>query len=491
MDPLRRLRWGGALAVTGMLLITGCAPGGATGAASAANAGGSAYAKITYNTAGFLAPSQSGPQPGFGPSHDLDNESAPKPGPYSVAVGNSKVTFMFPNVTGSKPPKDVLDIPGGASGTFTVSHGHYSALYFLASVAGGPQPAQVVLTYSDGTKQTVDAAFDDWCTLEVGHTPVAGTYPAWQGVTRIGESTGGSNNVSGGGYSGSSQGCGLYVSGVNVDKTKVLTSVAVDNTLPSVPSAFSYDIQNVNPKSRINIVAATATTAPLVSAPATASLALTLPAQQPVTLAPTASKLCAAGPAAAQWSAVPSSTVKSVPPGQLRITPSGGDGPWLLGVHDNRYSLYGIGYYAPTNSGMVYLSTGGGVPAGTKNVMLCVEYYDASKTTSSQTGNWLTVQYSGTNPKGPVNGAYDSTTESYALTGTGQWLTASFTLTDINFAKGDPGAAKENGGADMRVDYNAPTYFDRFWLVTTGVQPTQALATTDTATLDAFMSKYQ
>lgn len=226
------------------------------------------------------------------------------------------------------------------------------------------------------------------------------------------------------------------------------------------------------------------------SAP-TSPAALTLPAQQPVALAPTASPLCSAGPSAAQWSAVPSSTVKSMPSGQFRVAPSGGDGPWLLGVHAKRYSLYGIGYNPPTQSGYVYLATDGGLPAGTKNAMLCVEYYDAAKTASAKTGDWLTVQYSGTNPKGPVGGAYDNSTESYALTGTGKWLTASFTLTDINFAKGEPGAAKENSGADLRVFYNAPTYFDRFWLVTKGVKPTQALAAPDAAALTAFIAKYR
>jgi hypothetical protein len=209
-----------------------------------------------------------------------------------------------------------------------------------------------------------------------------------------------------------------------------------------------------------------------------------------VVLAPTASPLCSAGPSAAKWSAVPSSTVKSMPTGQFRVAPSGGDGPWLLGVHAKRYSLYGIGYNPPTQSGYVYLATDGGIPAGTKNALLCVEYYDAAKTTSAKTGDWLTVEYSGTNPKGPVGGAYDNSTESYALTGTGKWLTASFTLTDINFAKGEPGAAKENSGADLRVAYNAPTYFDRFWLVTKGVKPTKALSGPDTAALTAFIAKY-
>lgn len=226
-------------------------------------------------------------------------------------------------------------------------------------------------------------------------------------------------------------------------------------------------------------------------APTGPPASLVLPTQQPVRLAPTASPLCAKGPASAALSAVPNGAVKAMPAGQLRITPSGGDGPWLLGVHDNRYSLYGIGYNAPTDNGYVYLSTNGGIPAGTKNVMLCVEYFDAARTTSAATGDWLTVQYSGTNTQGPLNGAYDNSSESYALTGSGHWLTASFTLTAINFAKGEPGAGKENGGADLRVYYNSPTYFDRFWLVTSAVPATQALSTLNRTALDAFIAKYQ
>lgn len=258
----------GALAVAGMLLLAGCGSaagnggtatttGGASGAASGAAAGGPAFAKITYNAAGFLAPAETGPQPGFGPNHDLDNESAPPAGAYKVKNGSTSVTFQFPNVKGSPPPNDILDVPVGGSGNFTVPAGNYSTLYFLASVAGGPQPAQVVLTYKDGTKDTLNAAFDDWCTLEIGNTPVTGTFAAWQGVTRIGEVDGATNDVSANGYTGDAKGCGLYVSSVKVNKTKVLTSVEVDNTLSDVPAEFP-DITKISTNARINIVAATA-----------------------------------------------------------------------------------------------------------------------------------------------------------------------------------------------------------------------------------------
>jgi len=500
----------GATAVTMMMLLAGCGPAAQTAASSTAQssasssaagvksaasstsqpaveATGAAYATVPYNLAGFLAPNQKGPQPGYGNNHDLDNQSAPKPGKYNAQVGNLDVPFMFPNVTGATPPKDVLNLPFGKSGTLTVAPGHYQAFFFLASVAGGPEPAQVVLTYQDGSKQTEYVAFDDWCSVEVGnHTPVLGTYAAWQGVARIGETDGSSNLVGG-------KGCGLYVSSVPVDNSRVLTSVTVGNTLKSVVGPVAYVLSNVQSGSRVNIVAATATATPAPALPSAPPLAL--PAQQPVTLAQTASSLCAKGPTSPALTAVPVGLLKvPLPLGQLQIASSGGDGPWLLGVHDTRSSLYGMGLYAPgvpTNTGYVYLSTDGGIPAGTKNAMLCVEYYDGSKTTSTKTGDWLAAQYSGTNAQGPGNGAYDYSTESYALTGTGKWLTASFTLTNINFANGDVGEGQENGGADLRVYYNSPTYFDRFWLVTTGVQPTQALAAPNTSALDGFVQKYQ
>ena len=40
------------------------------------------------------------------------------------------------------------------------------------------------------------------------------------------------------------------------------------------------------------------------------------------------------------------------------------------------------------------------------------------------------------------------------------------------------------------VQYNTPTYFDRFWLVVNGVKPTAALAGMNTAALTAHIAKY-
>lgn len=240
----------------------------------------------------------------------------------------------------------------------------------------------------------------------------------------------------------------------------------------------------------LGAVASAALGAMPASAAAAGGAGLRLPRQEAVTLAPTASALCAKGPAGAKWSAVPSGSVPSLPPGQSFIAASGGDGPWLLTPWQGRLSLFGAGYYAPTDAGFVYISSNGGLPKGTTTAMLCVEYYDAARTTSAKTGDWLAVQYSGLNPKGPVNGAYDSAPELYALTGTHKWLTASFTLSDINFAPGDKGVAAENSGADLRVQYNTPTYFDRFWFVATGVKPGPDLAAPNMATLTQFIAKY-
>ncbi len=217
---------------------------------------------------------------------------------------------------------------------------------------------------------------------------------------------------------------------------------------------------------------------------------LVLTAQQPVRLAPTASKLCATPPRTASLSAFPMTSSLEVVPKQLQIVASQGDGVWFMSSFHKHYSLYGAGYNAPTRSGYVYFDPQQLVPAKTANVMLCAEYYDATRTTSSKTGNWFTAQYSGTNPKGPIQGAYDNVPEAYATTGTHHWLVASFTMGGINFAAGDSGIGKENAGASFRLYYNTPTYFDRFWIVTKGVPSTRPLSTLNTKTLSAFIAKY-
>ncbi len=217
---------------------------------------------------------------------------------------------------------------------------------------------------------------------------------------------------------------------------------------------------------------------------------LVLSAQQPVHLAPTASRLCATPPAKASMSAFPLTSSLEVVPNQLLVTTSQGDGVWFLAGYQKHYALYGAGYYPPTRGGYVYFNPQQIVAAKTKNVMLCVEYYDASRTTSAKTGDWLTVQFAGTNTAGPVHGAYDNVPEAYATTGTHHWLVASFTMGGITFAKGEPGIGTENGGSSFRLQYNTPTYFDRFWLVTKGVPSTAPLSALNSQTLPSFISKY-
>ncbi len=230
----------------------GTSSGGGSGASAVKGA-----ATLSFNAVGFLHPGQTGPTPGFGPNNDLNNATAPKPGPYPVTAGSAKVTFYFPNVS-SKSSNSILDVAYGKSASFKVPAGKYSHLYFLAGVASGPEPATIVLHYKGGSTSKQVAAFDDWCTVEISHKPVPGTYPSWQGESRVLEKSGATGNVKGGTYSSPNQGCGLYVSSVPVDKTKTLTSVDVQNTLTAVPSSLSKSITSVNKSSRINIVAVTA-----------------------------------------------------------------------------------------------------------------------------------------------------------------------------------------------------------------------------------------
>ena len=219
--------------------------------------------------------------------------------------------------------------------------------------------------------------------------------------------------------------------------------------------------------------------------------ALHLGHQQPITLAPGASRACATEPTQPTLSAFPAPAANVVAPaGQLLVAPPQGDGPWQVEARAGHYALLASGFWPPTSRGYVYFNTQQSLPAGTKNVVLCAEYYDAHRTTSVTKGDWLTAQFSGTNSAGPNHGAYDNVPEVYATTGTHRWIVASFTMSGINFAKGDKGAGMENNGTDFRIQYNAPTYFDRFWLVTKGAPTAKSLATVNTAALSAFVAKY-
>lgn len=255
----------GILAVS--LLLSACGGTGpaatskkATSPTQKAQASPPAEVTIPFNMVAFLAPGKTGPRPGFSEYGDLDNQTAPPAGPYTVTVGGTKVTFNFPATKSTD--KDSLAISyGEPSPTLKVTPGHYGHVYFLAAVAGGPQPAEAVLAYSDGSTQQEPVGFDDWCTVEVGGTLVPGTYAAWQGQKVIAQSNGSTATVSKNGYSGSAQGCGLYVSSVPVNESKTLTGVQIDNTLHTVPAALAADItqvQTAKHSGRINIIAVTA-----------------------------------------------------------------------------------------------------------------------------------------------------------------------------------------------------------------------------------------
>ncbi len=209
------------------------------------------------------------------------------------------------------------------------------------------------------------------------------------------------------------------------------------------------------------------------------------PTAPPVVLAKGASSLCSKVPAAktglevdlnkADWPSA--TTATGLTP--INYNQPGQDGAFIAQTVDGRHGIAVMPGQGPDGKYYsyleLYLTAGGVVPAGTKNVMLCLEYDD------SIAGVPLTLQYSGTNTAGPVSGAYDASPDIYVTGGTKQWLVGSFTMTDINFAKGDPGVGKENGNADFRVTSQSqgqatPFTVDRAWLVVSGVPATQSLA---------------
>ena len=242
------------------LALAGCGgPASGTGKPSPSKGTSShaVFVHMPFNTVAFLAPGKKGPNPGFSTFGDLDNATAPHPGPYATHAGKAKVTFRFPS-TGSTA-KDSLALSYGQKVRLAVHPGKYRHLYLLAGVAGGPQPAMAVLHYKDGTTTPVPVAFDDWCTVEIAHAPVAGTYSAWQGKALVGEASGKLFPVAHNGYHGKAQRCGLYVSVVAINPAHTLTAVGIDNTLTSVPQGLSgiTQVQTRAPAGRINLVAAT------------------------------------------------------------------------------------------------------------------------------------------------------------------------------------------------------------------------------------------
>lgn len=210
----------------------------------------------------------------------------------------------------------------------------------------------------------------------------------------------------------------------------------------------------------------------------------------PVTLAPGASSACAKGPTNPHLDVALDNVGVSAP--QLGSdtleainfnNPTEGDGPFVPVSIGGRAAIQVVAGHSngKTDSwGELYFTSNGAVPAGTQNVELCLETYDASA------GDVLATDFSGTNTKGPQSGAYDAAPQAYLTAGTDKWLTVSFQFSGINFEAGATGAGAENGQADFRVQIGPPltgqVYFDRAWLVTTKVPPGQSLNSTPGAT---------
>ncbi len=202
------------------------------------------------------------------------------------------------------------------------------------------------------------------------------------------------------------------------------------------------------------------------------------------TLAPGASTLCSTAPTN------PKLTVTLNSPGSPTINSSyaglqvlnedaaGADGPFTIAPIDGKTvvePLAGKGTNGAFTYSQLYFSANGGVPASVKNAELCLEAYDA------KAGQVISADFSGTNPAGPVGGAYDAAPEAYVTSGTDKWYTLSFNLSGIAFQSGGSGIAKENGSADFRVGLQPPlqqgaVYFERAWLVTNGVPTVPSLS---------------
>ncbi len=205
-----------------------------------------------------------------------------------------------------------------------------------------------------------------------------------------------------------------------------------------------------------------------------------------VTLAPGASPLCAQAPSASHLAVNlngPGVGSPQATSGTLQAVnyndPQQGDGPFApvtVGGRSAIQILPGRSNGKATSWGELYFATNGAVPAGTRDVELCIETYDASA------GDVLAADFSGTNTAAPQRGAYDAAPEAYLTTGSDRWLTISFPFNGINFAAGDAGAGLENAQADFRVQVGPPltgqVVFDRAWLVTTKVPTGQSLDAT-------------
>ena len=98
--------------------------------------------------------------------------------------------------------------------------------------------------------------------------------------------------------------------------------------------------------------------------------------------------------------------------------------------------------FAPTQYGgpYVYLKVDDSFKwAETMNVSVVVDFFDAARGT-------LGLEFDGSDPSAPFQGAYTSSPEKIALSGSKTWRTATFTLDQARFLN------LENGGADFRLN---------------------------------------
>ena len=202
-------------------------------------------------------------------------------------------------------------------------------------------------------------------------------------------------------------------------------------------------------------------------------------------LAPKANKLCATPPSNPKLDlrldtpGAPTVNSSDVALQAINESAQGSDGPFTLASVDNTTVVEPVAGSSSTGTpltyGELYFSTNGAIPASVKNVEICVEVYDAAASEG------ISAQFSGTNPAGPVNGAYDAAPEAYVTSGTKQWYTLSFNFSGIAFQAGGAGIGLENGSADFRINIGPPiqqgaVYFKRIWLVTQNVPTNPSLA---------------
>jgi hypothetical protein len=103
-------------------------------------------------------------------------------------------------------------------------------------------------------------------------------------------------------------------------------------------------------------------------------------------------------------------------------------------------------YFAPTQYAgryMYFKADDGFKWAETMNVQVVVDFFDAARGS-------LTLQFDGSDPSAPFQGAYSPAPETVALSGSKTWRTGVFTLNQARLLN------LENGGADFRIECSVP-----------------------------------